>query len=488
MEKGLYKTEEDILGDMSYVQFLLRCKVDFKFFCERLLEINEFGGIHKYQMDWFYTIQNNKASVIESAAGFSKTEIVGVAYTLYYILNHPGAKVLLVSKAMKQAETNLLERIKHYIHLNELTKKLFKPEKETVWNKTQIKLVDNSLVTNVPYNINIRSYRADLIICDEADTYENPDLYFSEVTSRIIPGGKICLISTTKGTTLLIGQLKARKPQGYAFLLTPALINEDGTRAEPPYDENKVYSNWPERFSVEYLLRERQAMGDAAFELTYQCNIIEGEDAIFSVNIIAKGFDESLKFDYSVRPEAQYFIAGDFAVSKGPKADYDCFLVLEKLDDILTIKHIEIWKGKPVPFKRDRLLELYNTFQNGRTVKLVLDPNNVGTEVARQLRANGCTTIFQKFDHQSRKGLLITLSNVFESESIRIPRHPRDAKALELTDTMVEQAIGFMRKKSESDNQVFLSTAQHDDILITLAMAVKHAVNIRTATSIGMSR
>jgi len=482
------KTEEEILQGMDYVSFLTRCKVDFKFFCERLLEITEYGGIHKFQMDWFYLIQNSKVSVIEAAAGHSKTEIVGVAYTLYYVLNHPNSKVLLISKAMKQAETNLLERIKNYIHLNEITKKLFKPEKETTWNKTQIKLADGSLITNVPYNINVRSYRANLIICDEADTYDDPDLYFSEVTSRLIPGGKICLISTPNGVTKLIGQLKARRPTGYQFLVTPALVDLDGNRAKPPYEKDKIRSIWEERFSVDYLLTEREAIGDTAFELVYQCNVIEGEDAIFSIKTITECFDETIGFDYTVNEKAQYFISADFATSKGPKADYDAFVVIEKLGEYITIKHIEIWKGKLVPFKEKRLLGLYDIFQNGRTVKLIIDPNNVGEEVARRLRSYGCTTIFQKFDHQSRKGLLTTLSNVFESRTIRIPRSPSDDKALKLTDLLIEQAIGFKRKKSESGNEVFLSTAPHDDILMSLAMAINHACKVRSASLVGMSK
>ncbi|MFW6283205.1 MAG: hypothetical protein ACOC1P_04105, partial [Minisyncoccales bacterium] len=66
------KTDSDVLQGMDYVEFITRCKIDFKFFCERLLGLTDYGGIHKYQMDWFYLIQNNIVSVIEAPSGSSK--------------------------------------------------------------------------------------------------------------------------------------------------------------------------------------------------------------------------------------------------------------------------------------------------------------------------------------------------------------------------------------------------------------------------------
>lgn len=468
------KTEEDVLQGMDYVEFITRCKIDFKFFCERLLGITDYGGIHPFQMEWFYLIQNNKVSVIEAPSGSSKTEIVGVAYTLFYLLNNPKSKVLLVSKTIQQAETNLLERIKTYINSNPIMQGLFKPEKEETWNRKQIKLADGSLISNVPYNLNIRSYRANLIICDEADSYEDTDIYFSEVTSRLIPGGKICIISTPKGTTRLIGQLKARKPQGYSFLKTCMLVDKKGKPAHPPYIEKEIKSIWPERFTVKYLLEELNAIGENAFELNYQCNVIEGEDAIFSLKTISNCFDKNLTFNTNLNKDAQYIISADFAISKGPKADSDAFIVLEKLNKIITVKHIETHKGKPLPFKVNRLVELYEKYQNGRTVRIIADESNMGSMVIRELRSRGCTVVAQKFYWQDRKNMLLTLSNVFESDKgIIIPFSDEDREAIKYVEELIKQAIGFKRKTSESGNEIILSTSAHDDILISLAMGVK---------------
>ena len=483
------QTEEEVLQGMNYVEFITRCKVDFQFFCERLLGLTEYGGIHSFQMEWFYLIQNSKVSVIEAAAGFSKTEIVGVAYPLYYILNHPKSKVLLVSKTIKQAETNLLERIKGYIASNPVMQRLFKPQKETIWNKTQITLADGSTVTNVPYNINIRSYRANLIVLDEADTYEDTDLYFSEVTSRLIPGGKICIISTPKGAANLLGILKSKKSKGHSFLKTTALVNiKTGEPATKPYVEKEVRSIWPERFSVKYLLEERKAIGYDNFELVYMCNVITSRDALFSIESISECFNPEKGFDTNLYPDAQYFIACDFATSKGPKADSDAYTVVEKRGTKVSIKYSESWKGKLVPFKEKRIEDLYNQYQNGKTVKLIFDPNNVGSEVARRMRGKGITIIYQKFDHNSRKDLLRTLANVFESREIEIPFASKDNKATEFANKILKQAIGFTIKKSEAGNEVYLSNAPHDDELISLAMAVKYAVSTRGCNLIGKSK
>jgi len=332
------RTKEEILGGMNIVKFLTKCKVDFKFFCERMLNLTELGGIHKFQLEWFYAAQNNTRLMIEAPSGFSKTEIMGVAYPLWFLWNNKNKKILLISKTIKQAEGNLLQRMKGYIDDSEFLRELIPTDANRTWNKQEIRTTNGCWVVNVPYSINIKGYRSDLSILDEADSYDEVSIYFDHVTSRMNPGGKIILISTPEGPTRLLGTIRSRNPNT-PYIKTVAIVDEKGKPKEEPLSKGKCI--WPERFSISDLMKKRVEMGESAFQKNYMCNIMtESEDTIFTLKNIYACYDITLQFSTEIVPGAQYFIGADFAISKGPRADYDAFSVIEKVNDQCILKHI----------------------------------------------------------------------------------------------------------------------------------------------------
>ena len=488
------RTKEEILKGRDTVSFMMDCLVSFDFFCEEFLGMKDYGGIHGFQEDWFNALQKYDRVVIEAPSGFSKTEIMGVVYPLWCMWNNPGKKILLVSKSIHQAEGNLLARIKDYIDDNEFLKELIPQGVDRTWNKREIKTKDGSWIVNVPYNINIKGYRADYIICDEADSYEDTNIYFDHVASRPNPGGKICLISTPEGPTKLIQELKDKQPKGYKFIKTVAFVDNEGygwinKDGQMLPELEKAKSLWPERFSTENLMLKRTEMGENEWQKNYFCNIMtESSDAIFSLKAWVDCYDESLSFNKNINKNAQYIIGADFAQSKGPKADFDAYTVIEKTDDFMTLKHVEIWKGKLVPFKVERLKELYNEYQSDKSTKIIADESNIGTEVIRDLRNQGYTTLSQNFHYTHRKSMLKTLANVIEGGGIIVPRYKGHKETIELTNKLLLQLLGFVRRKSDiTAIEQFQSKAVHDDIAISLSMAVKEAASMKSCSFIGMS-
>jgi hypothetical protein len=483
----LMRTKEEILGDENIVTFLTRCKVDFKFFCERMLNITELGGIHAFQLDWFYAAQNHHRLIIEAPSGFSKTEIMGVAYPLWFVWNNKNKKVLLISKTIKQAEGNLLQRMKGYIDDNEFLRELIPTDSNRTWNKQEIRTTNGCWIVNVPYSINIKGYRSDLSILDEADSYDEVGIYFDHVTSRMNPGGKIILITTPEGPAKLIGTIKSRNPNT-PYIKTVAIVDENGKPKEEPLD--KGICIWPERFSIQDLMNKREEMGENAFQKNYMCNIMtEAEDTIFSLKYIYQCYDIAQGFSTEINPGAQYFIGADFAISKGPRADYDAFSVIERVDDQCILKHIEIHKGFPRPAKVRRLKELYDTFQGDKPTKIVADASNMGTMVINDLRSIGVSVIPQNFHSAARTLLINSLANVIEGQGLIIPRKRTDKKAMELTDELTRQLLGFRRQKSDkTGREILASKASHDDIAISIAMAVQEASKMKKLSCIGISR
>jgi len=464
------RTREEILDGMNIVDFLGRCKLDFKFFCERMLGITDYGGIHSYQLEWFYLIQNNNRIMIEAPSGFSKTTIVGVAYPLWILFNSNKKKILLISKTIPQAKDAMLSQIRSYIEDNEILKDLMPKDANLTWNQTQLRTTNDCVVTNRPYSVNIKSYRADYIILDEIDSYEDVNIYFDYVISRLNPGGKIIGISTPENEGRLLALIRARNLGEYVIRKYTAIIN---CRVKGDYSTGK--SIWEEKFPLSYLLKLREELGEQFFEKNYMCNVRVGsEDSIFKLPHIMKGYDTSRKFTNIKEKNDGFVILGaDFAISGGPRADFDAYVIIEKVDNFYIIKHIEIWKGVPTPSKITRIEELIKEYN----VDIVAaDESNIGHDAIDGLLTKGYYVVSYKFtggDYGERKKTIVTLKNIIEAGKLIIPRHPDDVEAINITNELIAQLTGFVERKSEKTQHKLLdSTALHDDIAMALGMAI----------------
>lgn len=484
------RTKEEILNGMNKVEFLLRCRSDFKFFCENMLGFASDGRklvMKPYQIRWWSLAQTYERLVIEAAAGFAKSETMGAMYPLWLMFSKRNLRILLVSKTRDQSKGNLLARIKNHISDNEFLKELFMPkDAETSWNQNEIITKQGHWVRVVPYNTNIRGYRANIIICDEADDYDDPNIYFEHVVSRIFEGGKIILISTPTGATNLIGRLKekaaAGKLKNYHFEKTRGLVKKDGSPAYTgkPEDVTKeslldCESIWPEGYSKQTLLDKWDEQGRWFFMRNVMCEVIgEADDAIFKINDVMDAYDRTIGFTDEVDEDAQYFIGADFAISSGPRADFDAFLVVKKKNDQFTLVHAEDPKGWQRPAKVQRLRELYEHFDTTKGCIVIADESNMGTMVMNDLRAQGVTVVAQNFHSAARKKLILTLSNVFQGKAMVIPRSIDDHEAYRISELVKDQLIGFRRRTSDKTGaEQIQSTAPHDDVAISLAMAIQ---------------
>ena len=483
------RTKEEILDGMNKIEFLLKCKTDFKFFCEKMLGFASDGRkieMKPYQVKWWAQAQSHDRLVIESAAGFAKSETMGAMYPLWLMFSKRNLRILLVSKTRDQSKGNLLDRLKNYIRDNEFLKEIFVPKDAvTSWNQQEIITKQGHWVRVVPYTTSIRGYRGHLIICDEADDYDDPNIYFEHVTSRVFENGKIILISTPTGSTKLLGQLKERAAAGklknYHFVKTQALVKPDGSPAYTckPEDVTKEMlieceSIWPDGYSKQTLLDKWDEQGRWFFMRNVMCEIIgESQDAIFPINLILDSYDYTIGFTEEIDSDAQYFIGADFAISNGPRADFDAFVVVKKKNDQFVVVHMEDHKGWQRPAKVQRLRELWEHYETFSGCTINADESNMGTMVMNDLRAQGVTVVPQNFHSAARKKLILTLSNVFQGKAIIIPRNVDDHEAYRLSELVKDQLVGFRRKTSDKTGAEGIeSKAPHDDMAISLAMAI----------------
>lgn len=487
----MVKTEKEILHGMTRFKFDLLCYIDFKFFCERMLGLVDMGGIHDFQLKWIKIIEKNRVIMIEAPSGSSKSEIVGACYPLWMLYRNPNKKIeiRIVSKTIAQSEKNLLIRMQNYILDNEILRKSFVPSNRRVsWTKTGFRTINGSVADIVPFNINIKGSRAHLMILDEIDSYEDPDIFFKHVLSRTHADGKTIGISTPESVSNIIGKLKEKKGSKVAFYKTAVFVNPDGTNVQSEkvqtaddferLEKLGCKSIWTEnkKFSFEYMREDFITMGRYSWIQNYLCEILGySEDAAFPLKNIVDSYDSDLNFNYEVNKHAMYFLGADFATSAGAKADFDGFTVLELLNGVYTLKHIQKGKGIHPETKVRELKRLYEIFSKGLTCKIVADESNVGNILIKMIRAAGCTVIPQKFTGAARWQLIQAASNILSSGFVRIPKNPEQQDYNRLVDELQTQLSGFIRAKTEKGNETFLSKAAHDDLAISLCMAISEA-------------
>jgi hypothetical protein len=485
------RTKSEIIGKTSLPIFLLKCSTDFKFFAEDCLQYTSTGDrikIKSFQMRWVRKAELHKKIIIESGTGSSKTECMGAMYVLWKMLREKNLRILLISKTMEQSSSNLLSRIKRYIDDNGLLKELFTPEDyRDSWNATEIKTANGCWVKNVPYNMNIRGYRAHLIIADEIDSYEDTNIFFEHVISRLFPNGQLIGISTPVGPERIIRQLKEKNKagilSGWSFIKTPYLVDDYGKPAviNTRDDIWKYQSIWEEQWDVKKLYNLYGDEGRANWMRNIMCeNLGEIDDAIFPMKNILDRFDYNRGFSMDCNSEAMYFIGADFAISEGPRADFDAYVVVEKFNEMYVIKWIETHKGWQRPQKVNRLQELFNQFNSPMGTYLIVDESNMGTMVMNDLRSRGIPVIGQSFHSAARTKLITTLGSVFAGKGIVIPRNPdMEDDSVKYSEELKEQLTGFRRKGLDSktgNRDTIESRATHDDIVMALAMAINEAV------------
>ncbi len=461
---------EDMIGEMNLASFTNKIRTDFKFFYETVLGFNELGGLNDYKRKWFNVAYERDRVMIKAPSGFAKTTVLGVAFPIWVAITNPGTKILLISKTLTQSKDALLIQIRDLIEDNEFLRKALMPEnRDKIWNQTQLRLSNSVTIVNRPYSINIRGYRANIIILDEIDSYEDPSIYFDYVVPRLIPGGKIIGISTPEeGTSTLMEliQLRDRGSNEYVFETYVGIIN-----CKDPKDLSTGESIWPEMFSIDELMRRRNELGEQKWRKNYMCDAMtESEDSIFKATTIESCKNYDIGFTTKNYDE-EIYIGCDFAVSSSPTGDYDAFVVIGKKKDLGTIKHGERWKGTEVPEKVNRIEELYYRY---KPIMIICDDSGIGSEVIRLLRIKGLPVCAQSFSSGERNILLNNLLALMSNKKIVIPKNQEDLQAIDFANILEYELFSFREIKSAAGHTSYVSKGTHDDTVMGLAMSVKY--------------
>lgn len=458
------RTKEEILQGEDMDSFLMKCSMDFKLWCNRVIQdpIDHAKGlsIQPFHMEWFNSVHTKNRSCIRAPREHGKTLLLGAAYPLWITFFNQFKEILIVSNSLDQS-TKVLEVIKETIRQNELLDKLIPVDKDATWSKTEIHTSTRCKIFCKANNNNIRGSHVDIVICDEPATYRDKEIFWRVITPTVqIKKGHICVIGTPESEYDLLADIMAN----------PAYNSK--TYTAEYMDKGVRKPLWPEKFTLKRLDKLKIEIGVDSYKKEYMCDPIPDKSQVFHSNWIHEATNYDIGF---TDPEdgGLYYIGADFAMSRGKKADYSVFCLVERTkDNKIIIRHMERYKGLPHKTQEQKLISMWKKWKPKR---LNLDESTFGRIITDNLRLEGLPIIGTSFTPIERHMLLAYLQNQFEKNRIVIPRKA-GGLTVYLTKVLMEELSKFGYVTNRRTGSIsFKSLGLHDDTVIALALAVKIA-------------
>jgi len=169
-------------------------------------------------------------------------------------------------------------------------------------------------------------------------------------------------------------------------------------------------------------------------------------------------------------------------MSKGARADFDAYVVVEKISNKIIIRWGERHKGLSKDAKIQRIEELFRKF---KPLRIILDPSSIGEAIIQDLRKKSYPVMAGEFHAKARNKLLVNLITVIQPDKngvseLVIPRDPEDSLTLNFTTKLIEELISFREQKSITSGMTsIISKGPHDDTVMALALACQGAAEQR---------
>ena len=481
------------LGLFSY-----RIRQDFVAFCENVLDY-KLSDFHKEIAAMPVNI-GNRYILIVLPVGHLKTTLFSKAYAMWRLLRESGIEIALVSSSERQS-MKIFGEVQDELESNPFLKHLAQGERST-WNKSFISTSNHNKYYVVPFNSSARGIQPNIIIYD--DLLRETDVSMDKIKDIFwgifFPRGQtnFCqhiVIGTPQSGDDLYAEIeeKAKNGEGWVTVRKPAVITSPEGKWLRPL--------WPERFSLSELGSIRKNMGEYRFKREYLCNPLSSGASLYPSELLASCCDPNLSFSYNT--VGTVYIGCDFAISTAATGDYNVYTVVDVVNgeykkrvevggvehevtvkDPVIIRHIERYRG--ASGHAERIKQLWDTFH---PVKVVGDVSNFGVKIIQDLRQFGIAVEAQDFSRGPRNELLIGLRRLVESEDpvrapprLVIPTSQKD-NTWQVTSRLIKELRSIEQTKTRSNLSTFASSLDHDDMVMSLAMAVKDSFRRRAMLS-----
>ena len=460
------RTIKEICKDTDPTLFIDMCSLDHQKWAD-----NVFGEVSKdFHLDFMSTVHNNRFVLIEASRGFGKTSYLGTKYPLWKAYYQPGSRFLFTASSLQTA-IKILDEVKSAVESNELLRDLMPDKRDSsAWSATKLKMTNGSeFVCRAFTKTALKGLHMDYVFCDEIQDIRDRDVFYKSLTPTVV---------NRKGTLVVTGV-----PEHPADMLAELKESEEYVIKSYPVLIKDGVSRWPEKYPLDEIQRIRRRDGESTFQTQYMLNSkAEGDYDVFPASWISNCLSTDEMFGEPKYGGSTVFIGADFAISQGKRADFDCYVVVEKISGKTIIRHAERHKGLPKDAKVRRLKELHQRF---KPLRMILDPSGIGTAVLQDLRNEGYPVQEGEFHARARHKMLVNLQMMMQPDrsgtsQLVIPKNKEDSAALTFANILTSELLGFKEKKSEATGILtYSSNAPHDDTVASLALACKASAEQR---------
>ena len=436
-------------------EFLAMCSLDPAYFGEHVFGLQ----IMPFHKEWFDLIQKNQRVAIVAPRGSGKTTILGVVYPLWMSFFQNKKQIMIISSNLDNS-TKVLEQIKIAIEDNELLSALIPTFKQLTWSKTEINTSTKCKIYCKPYTSGIRGSHVDYCNLDESSLFGDKAIFYQAISP---------IVNAKKGKIVLIGT-----PQMETDLLMEVMSSGHYvSKSYKIYDE-KGQSIWPERFSKKELGRIKEEIGEAAFAKEYLVDPTSAfGDMAFNPNRVADSLDKNMTF--TINPSGENYLGVDLGISTS--ASWTAVTVVEKTpEEKYLVRFIYMMRGIAPDIQADKIAE-YAKAYNAKSI--LVDQSGFGIDVIKNLRLQGLKAEGQEFQSQARMGLMTTLITLFENGKIIIPYSTDDSTTFGLINKLIKQLNGFTIETTNMGIPTYKSHTKNDDLVMSLSLACKAAVQQR---------
>lgn len=281
--------------------------------------------------------------LIQAWRGSGKSTSSTVGRAVWHVLRNPNVRILLASRSGENAEAMLTE-IKAHLENPDL-QQIFGPQVGAKWDSGEIKVAQRTTtakeatITCLGVEGAVVSKHFDVIICDDLVDEKNArtkvtreqvhTFFYKTLLPTLEPGGQLSVAGTRYHDLDLYGHLQRREMAGARTLVIPALEGEipDNCR-----------SNWPAKFTREFLLELRERMGSIIFDTQYQCDTAKMRSGgIFQYE------DVRWVEDYQIPAGLPRYMGVDLAIGKKSVNDRFFLVVVaydEPTDTVYVVDHV----------------------------------------------------------------------------------------------------------------------------------------------------
>ncbi len=252
------------------------------------------------------------------------------------------------------------------------------------------------------------------IVLDEFAHHDNPIKLWQAAKPCIMWGHPLRILSTHNGKAALfnnfIEKIKRNK-LSWSLHTTPIQL-----AAEEGLIDKILRRKTTEKERAEWLENERKDCGNEdVWQQEYCCIALDGASAFLPYELIYQCEDNDIKLSLD-DVKGDLYIGMDIGRTK----DLTCLWVLEKFENNLYTRHLEIIESQPFRYQKERL---YRLISHKNTRRVCIDSTGIGHNLAEDAQIDfGKYRVEQvHFTNKAKEEMAFTLKAKFEDRLVVIP-------------------------------------------------------------------